>query len=149
MARKSRKCLLLWSNPRLAPAQPWGCCRARDIFGTPGHPPKRQVAPSPIDLGAIQECGDCTRQSGSQPFASHDSSPYLLCDNFKAGPQNTLRIRIARCNATGPGARENQRFLLARNLYRDPKKNPKAKKNARTTPKNCLNNSKGLPVITH
>ena len=31
----------------------------------------------------------------------------------------------------------------------EPKKNPKAKKVARTAPKNFLNNSRGLSVITH
>ena len=36
--------------------------------GLPGHPPKRLLAPSPIDLGAIREFGGCTRQSGSQHF---------------------------------------------------------------------------------
>ena len=28
-------------NPRLAPVQPWGCSRARDIFGTPWRSPKK------------------------------------------------------------------------------------------------------------
>ena len=55
MARESRECPLLWSNPRLAPVQPGGCSRARDIFGTPGPPPERTTAPSPINLGAIRE----------------------------------------------------------------------------------------------
>ena len=41
MARESRKCLLLYSSPRLAPVQPWGCSGARDIFGTPGPSPQK------------------------------------------------------------------------------------------------------------
>ena len=31
-----------------------------------GHPPKRLLAPSPTDLGGIQEFGHCTRPVGSQ-----------------------------------------------------------------------------------
>ena len=34
--------------------------------GLPSPPPKRLLARSPIDLGAIREFGACTRQSGSQ-----------------------------------------------------------------------------------
>ena len=41
MAWESRKCLLLQSNPKVAPVQVWGCTRARDIFGTPGPSPKK------------------------------------------------------------------------------------------------------------
>ena len=42
MAQESRKCLLLKSNPKVAPVQVWGCtARARDIFGTPGPSPKK------------------------------------------------------------------------------------------------------------
>ena len=55
-------------QPQTCTGAPWGCCKARDIFGTPAHPPKKKrlLAPSPIDLGAIREFGGCARQSGSQ-----------------------------------------------------------------------------------
>ena len=46
--------------------QPWGWSRARDIFGTPGPSSEKTTAPSPIDLGGIQEFGHCTRPVGSQ-----------------------------------------------------------------------------------
>ena len=45
-----------------------GCSRARDIFVTPGLPPKRLLAPSPIDLGGIQQFGHCTKPVGWQRY---------------------------------------------------------------------------------
>ena len=55
MARESGKCLLLQSNPKVTTVQVWGCSRARTFSGLPGHPPKRRLLPSPLDLGAIRE----------------------------------------------------------------------------------------------
>ena len=53
-------------------ATPWlhrcksGALEQETFSGLPGHLPKRLLAPSPIDLGAVPEFGGCTRQSGSQ-----------------------------------------------------------------------------------
>ena len=53
--------------------------RWETFSGLPGHPPKRLLAPSPIDLGAIREFGGCTRQSGPQflfsPNMRQDTRP--------------------------------------------------------------------------
>ena len=51
--------LLHRCNPKVAPVQ-------ETFSRLSGPPPKRLLAPSPVDLGAIQEFGGCTRQSGSQ-----------------------------------------------------------------------------------
>ena len=50
---------------QLAPVQPSGCSRAQETFsGLPGHPPKRPLAPSPIDLGAIGDFGGVPGNQG-------------------------------------------------------------------------------------
>ena len=41
---------LALEQPRLAPVQPWGCPRARDILELSGPRPKRLLAPSLIDF---------------------------------------------------------------------------------------------------
>ena len=45
------------------------------VSGLPAHPPKRLLAPSPINLGAIREFGGCTRQSGLQLHNGNDPPP--------------------------------------------------------------------------
>ena len=59
----------------LAPVQPQTCTGAtQETFSrVSGPPPKRLLAPSPVDLGAIQEFGGCTRQSGSQASSNMTS----------------------------------------------------------------------------
>ena len=54
------------ATPRLHRCKSGVALEQETFSGLPGHPPKRLLAPSPIDLGAIREFGGCTRQSGSQ-----------------------------------------------------------------------------------
>ena len=58
-------CLVQLPNSRISPKS--GVALEQETFsGLPGHPPKRLLAPSPIDLGAIQKFGVCTREAGLQ-----------------------------------------------------------------------------------
>ena len=66
--------------------------------GLPNHPPKRLLAPSPIDLGAIQEIGGCTRQSGSQSqFLQGKKAPKMSTEKCPANftPKFVLKILLS------------------------------------------------------
>ena len=54
------------ATPRLHRCKSGVAPEQETFSGLPGQPPKRPLAPSPIDLGALQEFGGCTRHSGSQ-----------------------------------------------------------------------------------
>ena len=51
------------SCSRATPCKSGVALEQETFSGLPGHPPKRLLAPSPIDLGRIQEFGGCIRQS--------------------------------------------------------------------------------------
>ena len=77
------------ATPRLHLCK-FGFALEQETFsGLPGHPPKRLLAPSPIDLGGIQEFGGCTRQSGSQQYSLNKEWLSHLCE--------PLRVLVSRC----------------------------------------------------
>ena len=62
---------LLWSNPKVAAVQVWGCSRARNICGTPGGASEKTSCSFSYRMtGAIRDFGACTRQSGSHGMAA-------------------------------------------------------------------------------
>ena len=60
------------ATPRLHRCKSGVALEQETFSGLQGHPPKRLLAPSPIDLGAVWEFGGCTKQSGATKSRAHD-----------------------------------------------------------------------------
>ena len=116
------------------------------FLGLPGHPPKRLLAPSPTDLGAIREFGGCTRQSGSQSWAEgscmmfpafpRDRRPKSCRGRKLEAPQNHLQNDNSHLSPWQPQALDIfENPLRAPRPHRAPKTRSATKKENSKNPK--------------
>ena len=109
---------LALEQPRLAPVQPWGCPRARDIFGSLRPSPEKTTCSFPYRfLGK-------SRNSGLVPGNRDPNTAMHSC--LKCTPQNETRQQT--------NEKKNNNPKIQRPANSQPNPSPFPSPRARTTP---------------
>ena len=108
--QEPRKCLLLYSYPKVAPVQVWGCYRAKDIGGTPG--------PSSKKTTCSFSCISIWGQSGNSGVVPSKQGRKDILVKLPGYPRNSGASKSSRtnrlCSSVGPTQNQRSLFVFLR-----------------------------------